>query len=160
MIKKELPQQVQKVQQILTNAGLTTQVIEFDESTRTAADAARAIGCEVAHIAKSLLFVAQSTKKPVLVIASGVNRVNEATLAQIIGEKIIKADAEYARAATGYAIGGIPPFGHVTKIDTFIDEDLFKYPQIWAAAGTPHTVFKLDSDKLIEFTGGRVISIK
>lgn len=160
MIKKELPVQAQKIQQLLASSGLATEVIEFDASTRTAADAARTIGCEVAQIAKSLLFMGQQSKKPVLVIASGVNRVNEHIFEKLMGEKIVKADADFTRLATGFAIGGVPPFGHATPIQTFIDEDLLKFSQIWAAAGTPNTVFCLEPRKMVELTAGRIIAIK
>ncbi len=155
-----LPRSAQRVQSILDEHNLALQVVEFDESTRTAQEAADAIGCEVAQIAKSLVFRTKRTDKPVLVIASGANRVNEKTLRDHIGEKIEKADADYAQEHTGYAIGGIPPVGHVEAIETFIDEDLLTHECIWAAAGTPNAVFRLTPQALVEITGGEIVSVK
>ncbi len=139
-----------KVQTIL---GPDYAVLEFDAGTRTAEDAARAIGCTVAQIAKSLLFRAQDD--PVLVIASGVNRVNEKAVGALIGRAIGRADADFVRAKTGFAIGGVPPVGHATAPITLIDDDLFRFDEIWAAAGTPNAVFKLTPAALLTLTGGR-----
>ena len=135
-------------------------VLEFDAGTRTAADAAAAIGCTVAEIAKSLLFRAKESGRPVLVVASGVNRVDEKKVAAVIGEKIARADAEYVREKTGFAIGGVPPVGHAVAPLTLIDEDLLKLETIWAAAGTPNAVFKLTPAQLVALTGGRVAGVK
>lgn len=157
---KELPKQAQKIQDILTQTGVSTRVVEFDASTRTAADAAQTIGCTVAQIAKSLLFLGRKSNKPVLVIASGVNRVNEHIFEQLIGENVVKADAESVRALTGFVIGGVPPFGHLTPICTFIDEDLLKFSEIWAAAGLPNCSFGIEPRKLVELAGGKVIAVK
>ena len=134
-------------------------VIEFDASTRTSADAAAAIGCEVAEIAKSLVFKGARTGRPVLVVASGTNRVDEKKVAALIGEKIGRADAEFVREATGFAIGGVPPVGHATPPLTLIDEGLFRFEAIWAAAGTPNAVFKLTPAELQELTGGEVAAV-
>jgi len=155
-----LPKSAQRVQDILDEHNLSLQVVEFPESTRTSQEAADAIGCELAQIAKTLVFRRMRTDKPVLVIASGANRVNEKALRGHLGEKAEKADAEYAQEHTGYAIGGIPPVGHVEAIETFIDEDLLTHECIWAAAGTPHAVFRLTPQALVEITGGDIISVK
>ena len=144
-------------QQVLEAAGLTTRVVEFAQTTRTASDAAKAIGCEVGQIAKSLIF--RVSDDPLLVIASGTNRVNEAALAKEIGGAITKADAEFVRERTGFAIGGVPPLGHRMPIRTLIDEDLLRFERIWAAAGTPNAVFELFSADLPRITGGAVIKI-
>lgn len=146
-----------KVQAVL---GDRFAVMEFDAGTRTAADAAAAIGCEVAEIAKSLLFRAKDTGRPVLVVASGVNRVDEKKVAALIGEKIARADADFVRETTGYAIGGVPPVGHAIAPLTLIDEDLLTFATIWAAAGTPNAVFKLTPAELVELTGGKVAGVK
>jgi len=148
-----------RVQDALTKAGLDARVVELPDSTRTAAEAAAAVGCEVGQIAKSLVFRAKTSGDPILVIASGTNRVNEKTIAAVLGDKIEKADAEFVRARTGYAIGGIPPIGHTESLTTFIDEDLGRFERIWAAAGTPHAVFELSPADLPRLTGGRVIRI-
>jgi prolyl-tRNA editing enzyme YbaK/EbsC (Cys-tRNA(Pro) deacylase) len=148
------------VQDALHAQGLELKVVELSASTRTADEAAQTIGCEVAQIVKSLVFRTRQTGKPILVLASGVNRVNEKTIATHVGEKIAKADAEFARAETGFAIGGIPPVGHQRPIDTFIDEDLLAHAELWAAAGTPNAVFCLSSAVIEQLTGGRVVTIK
>ena len=128
-------------------------VVELPASTRTAAEAAAAIGCEVAQIAKSLVFRGLTTNRPVLVVASGVNRVDEALVAALIGEPIGKADAEFVRARTGFAIGGVAPVGHTEAPISVLDEDLMELGETWAAAGTPHAVFKLLPSQLVELTG-------
>lgn len=159
MSMTSLSASAQKVQDALNKLGLTLEVVELPDSTRTAADAAQAIGCTVAQIAKSLIFRGKQSDKPVLVIASGVNRVNEKTIRDVLGEKITKADAEFVRTRTGFVIGGVAPVGHLEKLVTYIDQDLFRYDEIWAAAGTPHAVFRLRPDDLLRATGGEVVSI-
>ena len=149
-----------RVQTALEKIGLRLQVVELPESTRSAQEAAQAIGCSVSQIAKSLVFRTQNTGQPLLVIASGTNRVNEKTLEALVGEAIVKADADFVRQYTGFAIGGVPPVGHTGQIQTFIDEDLLKFAEIWAAAGTPHAVFRLTGDDLLKATGGKVISVR
>ncbi len=129
-------------------------VLEFDASTRTSAEAAAAIGCAVAQIAKSLVFRAETSGRAVLVVASGVNRVDEAKVGALLGEAIGRADAEFVRAKTGYAIGGVPPVGHAEPSTTVIDEALFAFEEIWAAAGTPNAVFRLKPADLLRLTGG------
>ena len=150
----------QRVQDALTKLGLTLQVVELPGRTRSAAEAAEAIGCTVGQIAKSLIFKTKGSERPVLVIASGPNRVNEKKIAALLGEKITKADADFVRQHTGFAIGGVPPVGHPGSIDTFIDEDLLAYDEIWAAAGTPHAVFRLSGEDLVRATGGQVVGVK
>jgi prolyl-tRNA editing enzyme YbaK/EbsC (Cys-tRNA(Pro) deacylase) len=154
-----LSKSAQRMQEALDAHGLKLNVVEFPDSTRTAQEAADAIGCELSQIAKSLVFRRQSGN-PVLVIASGANRVNEKAMKALLGEKIGKAEAEYVQEQTGFAIGGIPPVGHSMPIETFIDEDLMRHEIIWAAAGTPHAVFSLQPAMLVELTGGRVVSVK
>jgi len=158
-MNSQLPESARRVQAFLKSKGVDTQVIELPESTRTAAEAARAIGCEVAHIAKSLVFRAAKTGRSILVIASGSNRVNEGEIARLIFEPIEKASPEFVREKTGYAIGGVPPVAHAHEPVSFIDQDLQAYSTIWAAAGTPRTVFRITPKELVEVTGGRVIGI-
>ena len=133
-------------------------VLEFDASTRTSEDAAAAIGCTVAQIAKSLVFRAESGC-PVLVVASGAHRVDEKRIAALVGERIGRADADFVREATGFAIGGVPPVGHKTAPVVLLDEALMALPEIWAAAGTPNAVFRLTPADLMELTGGRLAAV-
>jgi prolyl-tRNA editing enzyme YbaK/EbsC (Cys-tRNA(Pro) deacylase) len=150
----------QSVQDVLNKKGIATKVIELPASARTAEEAAKAIGCSVAQIAKSLIFRTKHTGKPILVLASGPNRVNEKLVAQAVGEEIVKADADFTREVTGFAIGGIPPVGHKQVIDTYIDEDLLSLGELWAAAGTPNAVFNFPSTQIESLTGGKVIRVK
>ena len=156
----QLSSSAKKVQEVLKVLGLELQVVELQETTRTSADAARAVGCEVGQIAKSLVFRGQRTQRPILVIASGSNRVNEKRVGELISEPLGKADAEFVRQKTGFVIGGVPPVGHAEKLEVFIDEDLLQYGEIWAAAGTPNAVFRLTPSDLVRMTEGRVIGIK
>jgi prolyl-tRNA editing enzyme YbaK/EbsC (Cys-tRNA(Pro) deacylase) len=135
------------------------EVLEFDATTRTAADAAAAIGCTVAEIAKSLIFRGLGSNRPVLVVASGVNRVDETKVAEAVGEKIVRADADFVREATGFAIGGVPPIGHANPPTVLIDQSLMALADIWAAAGTPNAVFRLTPSQLVALTGGRVAAV-
>jgi prolyl-tRNA editing enzyme YbaK/EbsC (Cys-tRNA(Pro) deacylase) len=150
---------VARVHDALQRAGIATTIVELSESARTATEAARAIGCELAQIAKSLVFRSASGS-PILVIASGRNRVDESRLAELVGEVIERAPAEFVRSVTGYAIGGVPPAGHETKLPlVLVDADLFEYDEIWAAAGTPHAVMRLTPDELLHLCGGRVVNV-
>jgi len=158
-MSEPLSESAQKVQDALNRHGVTCQVMELPGSTRTAQEAAHAIGCQVEQIAKSLVFQGKTTNRPVLVVASGVNRVNEKKLRELLSEPVKKADAEFVREHTGFAIGGVPPAGLSKPMETFIDEDLFKYEEIWAAAGTPHAVFKLTAADLLRITQGKVVKI-
>ncbi|HBN49667.1 MULTISPECIES: YbaK/EbsC family protein [Thalassospira] len=127
-------------------------VLEFPDGTRSAADAAAAIGCDVSDIGKSLVFMTEGNK-PVLIIMNGADRVDETKVAHLLGLDIRKADANEVRTHTGYAIGGVPPFGHVGPVETLIDEKLLAKKIIWLAAGTPKTVFSLMPDELRAVTG-------
>lgn len=157
---KPLSASAQRVQDALTKLGMTLQVVELPNSTRSAADAAAAIGCTVGQIAKSLIFKTHGSERPVLVVASGSNRVDEKKVAVLLSEKITKADADFVRVQTGFAIGGVPPVGHTQKIITFIDEDLLAFEEIWAAAGTPNAVFRLTGDDLVRVTDGKLADVK
>lgn len=157
---KSLKSFAQKVQNAVTALGFNFQIVEFSKTTRTSAEAAAAIGCTVGQNAKSLIFKSKTSGKAILVIASGSNRVNEKLINAKLGEKISRPDADFVLKQTGFAIGGIPPLGHIQPIQTFIDEDLFLYDEIWAAAGTPNAVFRLTADDLVKMTGGKVMAIK
>ncbi|MCC7275826.1 MAG: YbaK/EbsC family protein [Alphaproteobacteria bacterium] len=148
-----------RVRAALAAGGFASDVVTFPESTRTAAEAAAAIGCTVAQIAKSLVFRSRDTVRPVLVLASGVNRVDERKVAAALGEPIARADAEFVRVATGYAIGGVPPLAHATPSVVFVDAALAAHDPLWAAAGTPHAVFRTRFADLVRMTEGRVIAI-
>ena len=148
-----------KVQEVLRSMGVDCEVLELPGSTRTAEEAASAVGCKVEQIAKSLVFQGKRTGKPIMVIASGGHRVNEKKLRDLVSEPVRKADADFVRVHTGFAIGGVPPLGHTNPIEMYIDEDLFRHDHIWAAAGTPHAVFKLTPSDLTRMTGGRTVDI-
>ena len=132
--------------------GLDPDVRRFPEGTKTADDAARAIGCDVGQIVKSLVFMADD--RPVMAFTSGANRVDEAKLAEIVGAASVRrATPEEARAATGFAVGGTPPFGHPERLTCVVDHDLLAWGEIWAAAGTPDSVFPLSPADLLRVTG-------
>lgn len=154
-----LKESARRVQQALAAAGFDFQVREFPASTRTSEEAAAAIGCAVEQIAKSLIFRARDSGRPVLVMASGANRVDEKAVAALLGEKLERADADFVRARTGFAIGGVPPVGHSETPVCFVDADLLALAEIWAAAGTPNAVFRLTPDALVALTGGQVAQI-
>ncbi len=142
----------------LDGAGFGITVRQFPEGTRTASDAARAVGCELGQIVKSLVFMAGG--RPVVALVSGPNRLDERKLASVAGEPVGKADAEAARSATGYAIVGVPPFGHATEVPVFMDRDLLGYPTVWAAAGRPDSVFEIEPQRLRELSGATVADLK
>jgi prolyl-tRNA editing enzyme YbaK/EbsC (Cys-tRNA(Pro) deacylase) len=148
-----------RIQAALAARGAPFAVIELPTSARTAAEAAAALGCTIAQIAKSIVFRSVDDDSPVLVVASGVNRIDERRVETLIARPIAKADAAYVRARTGFAIGGIPPLGHAVALPTLIDRDLLAHAEIWAAAGTPHAVFKLDPHSLVTLTGGTLADI-
>ncbi len=158
-MSEPLSESAQKVQDALDRHGVRCEVVELPGSTRTAQEAAQAVGCRVEQIAKSLVFQCKTTKRPVLVVASGANRVNERKLRDLLSEPVRKADADFVREHTGFAIGGVPPAGLAKPMEIFIDEDLFKCEEIWAAAGTPHAVFKLTASDLVKITQGKVVTI-
>lgn len=155
----ELSPSSRRVQDALDALGVACVVVTLPASTRTAAEAAAAVGCTVAQIAKSLVFRAEPSAAAILAIASGPNRVSEARLAELVGEAVGKADAAFVRAQTGYAIGGVPPLGHARPLRTFIDADLLGHAEIWAAAGTPNSVFRLTPADLLRITGGTVAAL-
>lgn len=148
-----------RVQDALLAQGVQLEVRELAETTRTAQDAANAIGCELGQIAKSLIFRGVESNDALLFIVSGANKLNEAHAENVIGERLAKADAEFVRIQTGFAIGGVPPVGHTQPLRTFIDQDLLEYNEIWAAAGTPFAVFELTPEVLVQITNGCVISV-
>ena len=159
-MSSKISSSTRKVQEALIEYGVSCQVVEMPQSTRTADDAARAAGCQVGQIVKALIFKGKETQQPILVATSGANRVNEKKIATLISEPLAKADAEFVREKTGFAIGGVAPVGHVQQIRIFIDEDLLQYNEIWAAAGTPKAIFKLTPQELQKITGGQVVSVK
>jgi prolyl-tRNA editing enzyme YbaK/EbsC (Cys-tRNA(Pro) deacylase) len=154
-----LPPSAQKVQDAARALGLDVTVREMAQPTRTAEEAAAACGVTVGQIVKSLVFTGATSGKPYLLLVSGANRVNEKGVAAHLGEKLKRPDADAVRALTGYAIGGIPPFGHDTKLATYIDRDLMQYDVIWAAAGTPKAVFRIEPARLWDATGATVIEV-
>jgi prolyl-tRNA editing enzyme YbaK/EbsC (Cys-tRNA(Pro) deacylase) len=139
--------------QLLREAGIDAQVVEFDQPTRTSADAAAAIGCSVAEIAKSIVFRGKASGQAVVVVASGDNRVSEAKVAAKLGEPLARADADFVRTATGYAIGGVAPIGYSQPVKLLLDETLQRFETVWAAAGTPFSVFPVKPDQLRGLTG-------
>jgi prolyl-tRNA editing enzyme YbaK/EbsC (Cys-tRNA(Pro) deacylase) len=147
-----------RFEQWLRSAGLELEVRRFPEGTRTAEDAARAIGCEVGQIVKSLVFTAGG--RPVVALVSGANRLDPGRLSEVAGGKAGKADADLVRAATGYAIGGVPPFGHASELPVFMDSDLERFSVVWAAAGRPDSVFPISPRRLAELSGARVAELK
>ncbi|MGW0859682.1 YbaK/EbsC family protein [Streptomyces sp. NPDC002690] len=143
----------------LAELGLQVEVRRFPDAIRTAAEAAAAIGCDQAEITKSLVFVADG--EPVVVLMDGASRVDVERVREVLGAaKVKRASADVVREATGYAIGGVPPFGHVTKPRVLADQGLLDHPVVWAAAGTPHTVFPLDPKSLIAHAGGTVVDVR
>ena len=139
-----------------TDLGVT--VRRFPEGTRTASDAARAVGCELGQIVKSLVFIAGG--RPVVALVSGANRLDESRLGAVAGTPVTKADAAIAREATGYSIGGVPPFGHATEVPVFMDRDLLGYEVVWAAAGRPDSVFEIQPERLRELSNAEVADLK
>lgn len=149
-----------RVQAALDGCAVDAKVVELDGSTRTAADAARALGCDIAQIAKALVFRRSASRVPILVIASGGNRVSEVRLANAVGEAVEIADAKYVQEVTGFAVGGVPPLGHLVKLETYLDADLMSHPDVWAAGGTPRAMFRLSTATLAEITAGVVVHLK
>ena len=142
----------------LADSGVGIAVKQFPAGTRTAVDAANAIGCEVGQIVKSLVFVAAG--RPVVALVSGANRLDESLLASVAGAPVAKADADTARTATGYSIGGVPPFGHATDVPVFMDRDLLGHGVVWAAAGRPDSVFEIAPQRLLELSHAEVADLK
>jgi Cys-tRNA(Pro) deacylase len=154
-----LPANARAVREAAAELGLTIDVVSYPDGTRTAADAAAAIGCEVAQIVKSLIFVAGDTVTVALV--SGANQLDERKLSAVAGTgKARRADADQVRAATGFPIGGVPPFGHPRPLPVFLDRELLHHDVVWAAAGTPHTVFAVSPQDLLRVTGAATADLK
>lgn len=154
-----LPASAQKVQDEARRLGLSVSVVEMADSTRTAEDAAAACGCEVAQIVKSLIFRGEASGKPYLMLVSGTNRLHEKRVAKLIGEGLARPDATYVREVTGFAIGGVPPLGHASPMAVYIDEDLLRFATVWAAAGTPRSVFEVAPGALADAVGATVIKV-
>lgn len=149
---ESLPESSRRVARLLQELGHDRPVVMLPQTGKTSAEAAAGLGCEVAQIAKSIIFRRLTDNSPVLVVASGINRVDEAKVAALVGA-LGKADARFVREATGYAIGGVCPIGHATKPVMLLDTDLFRYDSLWAAAGHPNAVFNLTPDQLARMTG-------
>lgn len=150
---------VRRVREALEQRGFTPRVVELDRTARSAKEAAEALGCRVEQIVKSLVFKGSRSGRPVLVLASGPNRVDETKISTLLSEPIEKADARYVKEKTGFSIGGVPPVGHAEMPVAFVDEDLMGEEEIWAAAGHTHAVFGMRPPDLLEMTGGRVTSV-
>lgn len=157
---KELSSSAKKVQGFLIDNGFSCEVKELPDSTRTADEAAKAIGCDVGQIAKSLIFIDKASGNPILVIASGINQVDIMKIGQSKGLQLVKADGKFVKERVGFAIGGVPPVGHNEKIMTFLDPTLLNFEWIWAAAGTPFAVFRLNSHEIQKMTSGEFIEMK
>lgn len=154
-----LPEACKRVEAAAHTLGLTIDIRSLAASTRTAEEAAVACGCGVAQIVKSLVFRGADTGKPLLLLVSGANRVDERGVASTIGEPLARPDARFVRDVSGYAIGGIPPFGHATPLATYIDRDLLQHSTVYAAAGAPNAIFAVDPRRLAEATGATVIAV-
>ncbi|MCX7891873.1 MAG: YbaK/EbsC family protein [Burkholderiales bacterium] len=150
---------VARVRAALAALGLDAQIVLLAGAARTARDAAAQLGCEVGAIANSLVFRGEATGEALLVMASGANRVDVARLAAAFGEPVAKADAAFVRARSGFAIGGVAPVAHPTRLRAVVDRALLGYREIWAAAGHPHTVFRLAPADLVRITGGAVADV-
>lgn len=155
-----LPAAAARVQAAGEALGLALTVRLMPDTTRTAEEAARACGCAVGQIVKSLVFRGKASGRAYLLLVSGANRVNEKAVAGILGEAIERPDAAFVREATGFAIGGIPPLGHATPLVPYLDTDLLQYETVWAAAGTPNAVFAADPKRLAQATGAQTISVR
>ncbi len=154
-----LPAAAQKVQDAADTLGLDVTVRIMEQATRTAEEAAAACGCTVGQIVKSLIFRGKESGSPFLLLVAGTNRVNEAAMAERLGEAIVRPDAAFVREATGFAIGGIPPFGHASQLVTRLDADLLQFDTVWAAAGTPNAIFEVSPARLRDATDAIVISM-
>ncbi|AXS41475.1 YbaK/EbsC family protein [Breoghania sp. L-A4] len=155
----DLPPSARRVSDAAAASGLAIAIIEMPGSTRTAQEAADACGCQVGQIVKSLVFQGARSGKPILLLVSGGNRVNEKAAAAHIGEALRRPDADYVRETTGFAIGGVPPFAHASAMDVYMDRDLFAHAEIWAAAGTPRCVFATNPQALCDTVGAVVIDV-
>jgi prolyl-tRNA editing enzyme YbaK/EbsC (Cys-tRNA(Pro) deacylase) len=147
------------VRDALGRAGLAADIVELPGAARTARAAADYLGCQVGQIANSLVFRAQTSDRAILVMSSGAKRVDIARLAALVGEPVGKADADFVRSRTGFVIGGVAPVGHIGELEKFVDRSLAAYDAIWAAAGHPHTVFRLTYAQLLAITGGAAVDV-
>jgi prolyl-tRNA editing enzyme YbaK/EbsC (Cys-tRNA(Pro) deacylase) len=159
-VSTRLSPSAQKVQDTLTALGYAFTVLETDVHTRTAQQAAELVGCQLAQIVKSLIFKGAETGKPILVLTSGANRADEALISSYSGGPIIRADPDFVREVTGFAIGGVPPLAHTQPMETYLDEDLMMFDSIWAAGGTPNSLFELTPTALHKMTNGKVVRVK
>ena len=160
MNQKPLSPSARKVDEALRALGYHFNIIEHTESTRTAQEAAERAGCELGQIVKSMIFKGKDSGKPILVLTSGANRVDEKRISQYAGEAIGRADPDFVRAVTGFAIGGVPPVGHSQKVETYLDEDFLQYETVWAAAGNPNAIFELPTETLHKITDAQVVRVK
>lgn len=158
-MSKPLSPSAQRAQEAMRAAGLSATVVEHQTAARTSAQAAETLGCNVAEIAKSLVFRGGVSGRPVLVIASGENRIDLAKLEKLLGEPVGKPDAAFVREVTGFAIGGIPPLGHAQPLHTLIDQSLLRFATVYAAGGTPNAMFPVAPDELVRVTGGQVADV-
>jgi Cys-tRNA(Pro) deacylase len=149
-----------KVKDALQQQGFDCNVLELQTSTRTAAEAAQALGCKTEQIVKSLVLKTKHSRRGILVMVSGANRADLKKITDVLSEPVRMADADFVREKTGFAIGGVPPLAHLEKMDAYIDDDLMQQDVIWAAAGTPHSMFKLTPKELVQMTSGEVINVK
>ena len=156
---EELSRSSARVAEELRRLGADCEVKEMPDSTRTAADAAAALGCSVAQIVKSLVFRSVAADEAVLVLLSGADRVDEGRLAEVVGEEVEQATGKFVRARTGFAIGGVPPVAHSEPIATYLDEHLLDHALVWAAAGTPRAVFSIGPADLVRVTSARVVAV-
>jgi prolyl-tRNA editing enzyme YbaK/EbsC (Cys-tRNA(Pro) deacylase) len=151
---------VRRVREALEERGFEPEILELEQTARSAAEAADALGVRVEQIVKSLVFRGRRTGRPVLVLAGGSNRVDENRVSHLLSEPVGMADAAYVREKTGFSIGGVPPVGHVEQLTTFVDEDLLLESEVWAAAGHTHAVFRLKPADLMRITDGQVVALK
>ena len=154
-----IPESAQRVAEAAKQLGLNIDMVVYEQPTRSAEEAAAACGCEVGRIVKSLIFRGAKSGKPYLLLVSGSNRVDEKGLKAALGEALRRPDAQDVRALTGFAIGGIPPFGHAEPLETIIDPDLLAHATVWAAGGTPNTVFAIAPEALRQATNARVLPL-
>ncbi len=156
---EELSGSALRVARELRRLGINSEVTNMPESTRSASEAAAALGCGIGQIVKSLIFRSVEHDEPILVLASGADRVDEARLSGIVGGAIEQASGKFVRARTGFAIGGIPPVGHQDPLTTYLDEHLLAHRLLWAAAGTPHTVFSISAEDLVRASSAIVVAV-
>lgn len=158
-LAEDLPKACQRVAHAAQAAGMSIAIHVLEQSSRTAEEAAQACGTSVAQIVKSLVFQGKDSGKPILLLVSGANRVKEGLVGRMIGEKIVRPDADFVRRVTGFAIGGIPPLGHAETLATYIDEDLLAHDRVWAAAGTPNSVFPVSPAELLKACDANRIAV-